>query len=217
MLVGVYEIFITDDANDNYSILNAPERGKLTVLPLQVTVKTANLQKIYGYTLTQADLTTSFETFAYGESISDVFGSEVIPYYFTDGSGEYEMADAKDAGSYDIRVRETNENYTFSYDAAFNLFEVTRKTLTAVIDDLYINQGEFPQFTSTIDGFITGENEGIVYPEGVPYYFVDEYGTEASINDVGAFIIKIRDDRKNYAIEFNKATLFINPFNDELG
>jgi hypothetical protein len=73
-----------------------------------------------------------------------------------------------------------------------------------------------PQFTSTIEGFVNGENEDSVYPEGVPYYFVDEYGAEGGINDVGAFTIMIRDDRKNYAIESNDATLFINPFNDDI-
>ena len=216
MSVGVYEIFITDDPNDNYSISNAPERGKLTVLPLQVTVQTTNLEKVYGYTLMQADLSTVFDAFAYDETVADVFGSTVVPYYFTDGSNEYELADAKEVGTYDIRIRETNENYTFIYDAAFNIFGVTQKTLTASIDDLFINQGEVPQFTSTIEGFVNGENEDSVYPEGVPYYFVDEYGAEGGINDVGAFTIMIRDDRKNYAIEFNKATLFINPFNDDI-
>ena len=216
MTVGVYDIYLTDDANDNYSISNAPERGTLTVLPLQVTVQTSNLEKVYGYTLTQADLSTVFDAFVYNQDVSAVFGSLVIPYYFTDGSNEYEMEDTKEVGTYDIRIRETNENYTFSYDAAFNLFEVTRKTLTATIDDLYINQGELPQFTSTFYGFVSGENEGSVYPEGIPYYFVDEYDTEAGIDDVGAFTIRIRDDRKNYAIESNDATLFINPFNDDV-
>lgn len=216
MNVGVYEIYLTDDANDNYSILSNPERGTLTVLPLQVTVQTANLEKVYGYNLTQGDVTTIFDAFAHGENVLVVFGSEQIPYYFTDGSGEYEMEDAKDAGTYNIRIREANENYTFSYDAAFNLFVVTRKTLTATIDDLLINQGEVPQFTASFDGFVSGENEDSVYPEGIPYYFVDEYGTESDYNDTGAFTIRIRNDRKNYDIELNNATLFINPFDDSV-
>ncbi len=43
MDVGVYDIFITDEARDNYKIEYAADRGSLTVEPATLTVTTATL------------------------------------------------------------------------------------------------------------------------------------------------------------------------------
>ena len=213
MGVGVYDIFITDDSSDNYTIQMAEGRGQLTVVPLEVSVMTENLEETYGYLLGLIDLTTTFDAFAYDETSGDVFGSGGIPYYFVAGGSEYELGTLLEVGFYDIRVRQTNDNYVFEYSDGFNSLEVTRAVLFAQIDDLFINQGDVPQFTATFDGFVAGEDETTVYPEGIPFYFVDEFGVEASNTDVGAFTIRIRDDRKNYTIVTNEdATLYINPF-----
>ncbi len=218
MGVGVYDIFITDDPSDNYVITMAEGRGKLTVVPLRVSVSTENLEATYGYLLGTIDLTTTFDAFAYDETSADVFGSGGIPYYFMAGGSEYELGTLMEVGFYDIRIRETNDNYVFEYSGGSNSLEVTRAVLFAHIDDLFINQGDLPQFTATFTGgFISGEDESTVYPDGIPFYFVDEYGVEASNTDVGAFTIRIRDDRKNYTIVTNDdATLFINPFNGNI-
>jgi hypothetical protein len=217
MGVGVYDIFITDDASDNYVIEMAEGRGQLTVVPLVVNVSTENLEETYGYLLGTIDLTTTFDAFAYSETSTDVFGSAGIPYYFVADGVEFELGVLLDVGLYDIRIRQTNANYVFEYSNGYNSLEVVRAKLMAQIDDLYINQGDVPQFTSTIVGFVAGDDESTVYPTGIPYYFVDENGVEASNTDVGAFTIRIRDDRKNYAIVTNEdATLYINPYDGSM-
>ena len=215
MGVGVHEMFVTDDPNDNYSIENVVGRGQLTIVPAHVTVQIDNVEKEYGIVLMQADLRTNFSEFAYRETVEDVFGSAVLPYYLEDTAGEYEINAIKDVGVYYIRIRETNANYIFDFDGSYNVFEVTEKSLTAIIDNLVINQGETPVFISAFTGFIPGENVANVFPGGIPYYIVDEYGYEADYEEAGPYKIKIKDDRENYSISSNDdATLFINPFND---
>lgn len=219
MGVGVYELFINDDPTDNYIIEPDSNRGKLTINPLEVTVKTTNMDRLYGYVLTTTEISTEFDEFAYFESTVDVFPAGV-PYYFVDADlNEYEIGDKMEFGVYDIKIKDDAiVNYIFEYDSSFNVFTVDKNTLTAVIDDLIINQGDTPVFTSVITGYVYGDTEDDVFPfsGGIPYYFVDEYGYEGSNTEVGAFTIKI-EDPINYVIDSNDdATLFINPFNDNI-
>ena len=210
--LGVYEIKVsTATESANYEIMYADDHGFLTISPRHVLVKTNNLDKIYGYTIMQSDLKTEFVDFAPGEIPEDVFGSSAIPYYFVDASGlMYTLGDELEVGDYDIKIEETNNHYIFEFDSSANVLSIKKKTLLAFIDDLILNVGETPLFTARFEGFVYGETEAFVFPEGIPYYIVDDSGYERDYNDAGAYTIKIRDT-KNYLIHANDAKLYINP------
>ena len=81
------------------------------------------------------------------------------------------------------------------------------KTATVRTSDLEINYGDIitsEDFTTVFEGLVYGETPEIVFPEGIPYYFVDIEGTEYEIGDnkdVGEYEIRIRNPQ-NYILEF---------------
>jgi hypothetical protein len=213
--LGIYTIKVLEPtATANYEILYASDHGTLIISPRHVLVKTDNLNEDYGYTIVQSDLKTEFLDFAPGEIPEDVFGSSAIPYYFVDASGlMYTIGDELEAGDYEIKIEETNSHYIFEFDSSVNVLSIKQKALLAFIDDLILNVGETPLFTARFEGFVYGETEAFVFPEGVPYYIVDDSGYERDYNDAGVYTIKIRDT-KNYLIDSNDAKLYMNPSYD---
>ncbi len=213
--LGVYEVKVsTTTASANYEIMYADDHGFLTISPRHVLVKTDNLDKDYGYTIMLSDLKTEFIDFAPGEILEDVIGSSAIPYYFVDASGSmFSLGDELEVGVYDIKIEETNNHYIFEYDSSVNVLSINQKTLLVFIDDLIVNEGETPLFKARFEGFVYVETEAFVFPEGIPYYIVDDSGYEQDYNDAGVYTIKIRDT-KNYLIDSNDAKLYINPSYD---
>ena len=89
MDVGIYDIFITDDPTDNYTIEFAAERGTLTVDPATLMVTTTAFSLEYGDSVSDA-IETSIEGFENEETLSGIFsdGSDgiLIPYLFIKGT-----------------------------------------------------------------------------------------------------------------------------------
>ena len=73
-------------------------------------------------------------------------------------------------------------------------------------------QGETVAFSFEFGAFAyNDENETTVFQDGIPYYFVDDYGVEYFDTALpGAYYVKITDP-ENYTIISNEAHLFINP------
>ena len=211
---GVYNVFLYD-LLENYNLDDLTSLGQLTVIPLGVDVQTTNLEKPYGYTLTSADLTTSFSAFAYDETIQDVFGNTELPYYIHDASDEFEIGSIVNVGVYFIKIQQVNENYIFNFnesDSAFNKFEVTKRALIATIEDLVISEGDTPDFTASFAGNIQEDPITSIFPNGISYYIVDEDNNERDFNEPGVFIIRIRDPQ-NYTIQYaREARLFIGAY-----
>ena len=105
-------------------------------------------------------------------------------------------------------------NYTINaYGSEHSFLRITPAELTAIIspDHIIINQGDIPQFTAEITGYVYDETESDVFPNGVSYYFVDEDDIEQTTADAGVLKVFI-ENPKNYEFAENyEATLFINP------
>ncbi|NOQ91868.1 MAG: S8 family serine peptidase [Flavobacteriaceae bacterium] len=213
--LGIYEVVVPlPTTSSNYEIAYAFDHGSLVITPRHVNVKTVNLNRNYGYSPIVADFSSEFINFAPDEATADVFGSSGISYYFEDATGKvFIFEDELEVGNYQIKIEETNNNYIFEFDSSVNMLSILPKTLMVTINDLVINQGETPLFTSRFDGFVFGDSETSVFPSGIPYYIVDDTGVERNFNDTGIFTIKVRDS-KNYLIDSNNAKLYINPSNN---
>jgi hypothetical protein len=102
-------------------------------------------------------------------------------------------------------------NFNNFYDAA--RIKVLPANLQAAISNLTIDKGEEPDLTtivSQISGFVLDENIVTVFPDGIPYIFVDASGTEYQVGDIGDFDIKI-ENPENYNIAYTQsAKLIIN-------
>lgn len=206
--LGDYTIKIRDAKNYKITYDNA-SLNTLTIEAINLTFNPVALEINYGQT---PPIDPQFTGFVYNDDVSTVF-PDGIPYYFINSTNiEFEMDAIKEIGHYDIRIRNTNNNYIFDFDdSSYNSFDVTKKDLNAVIDNLYIKEGDTPHFTSTMVGFVNNENVESVFPNGIPYYFVDQNGIEQTEIETGAYTIKIRDP-KNYTIVYDSdANLFVNP------
>ncbi len=209
--LGIYIVnVLAPTTSVNYEILYAVDHGILMISPRHVIVKTDNLTKDYGYNTNSANLTTEFIEFAPNETSTDIFGSIGISYYFEDTTGSiYNLDDELEVGNYNIKIEETNNHYIFEYDNSANVLSISPKILSVSIDNLVIDQGDTPLFISHFDGFVFGDTETSVFPNGISYYIVDEAGIERNYSDTGVFTIRIRDP-KNYLINSNVAKLYIN-------
>ena len=199
----------------NFNVTYIP--GNLTILPRELTVSTDTLTILYGEALTEQKLLTktTFDGWAfegeYQESVETVFPNGV-PFYFIKDNVEYEINEVIEFGTYQIKIRHP-KNYQIShtYDETHGTLTLKKATLTATTEDLIIKQGEIPQFITNISGYVDGETEDDVFPNGISYYFEDEYGDIFYDTSVpGVFTIRI-EDPTNYKIDDNAATLFVNP------
>ncbi len=106
-----------------------------------------------------------------------------------------------------------NLNLTYTYGNV----TITPATLDVEIEDFLITQGETPDLTaivSNFNGFVYDEGVSAVFPDGIPYYFVDAEGNEYVDGDYGMFSIRIREP-ENYNLNFvNDAKLYVNLQND---
>ena len=225
MDVGEYDIFITDDPNDNYAIVEyAENRGTLTVTEATLTVNTTTAVNInYGGSPV---IITDISGFGNGEDASVLSGTNGIPYFFMKAGetrddcvdcSEYTIdGDIKmDVGVYDIFIDDLSDNYTIDHASGRGTLTIEKANLSVTITptESIINQGDTPGLTASFGPFAyADENEFNVFqPEGITYYFVDEDGYEGSITDAGVLTVKI-EDPTNYEIVYNnEAKLFINP------
>ncbi|MGB5394864.1 MAG: S8 family serine peptidase, partial [Lutimonas sp.] len=85
---------------------------------------------------------------------------------------------------------------------------VSAKELTVETANLEINYGEDPLalISTSFEGFGYEETVEMVYPDGIPYYFLNEAGEEFEVADLqekgsGTFEIRIRES-KNYTLNY---------------
>jgi hypothetical protein len=189
--------------------------GNIIVTPAKLSVQTSDLEIDYGTVLTADQISSIITGFVYNETIAEVFPSETssetgeIPYYFVDENGtEFELDEVKALGSYQIKVRNP-QNYTIDYVDPIGILQIAKKTLTVNSDPVEIGYGTVltaDSFTTVFDGFALGEDQGTVFPAGIPYYFVDSQDVRFEIADrlpVGVYAIQI-DDPENYQIEYGE-------------
>ena len=137
MDVGVYDIFITDDVNDNYKIEYASDLGTLSIDPKELFPETASHGAVYG-TFDALNLSTNFgefpEGFAYGELEDDVY-SGVVPYTFAKDSITYDKTDRLEVGDYDIQIAApVSGNYIINtYGTKHSSLNITRANLPVTI------------------------------------------------------------------------------------
>lgn len=215
--IGVYEIKI--EGTNNYNYAYGAGHGKLTVSKNTLTATSENLEINYG-TLPFERIETTFSGFAFEEDFAKVFGSG-IAYSFIDQNGNsYDIENFENIpgiGVYEIRIEET-ENYEIGYSESHGKLVVLPAELKARTNDVQINQGEevvVENLSTTIEGFVFGQNQSIVFPEGLNYQFVNELGMPYQVGDVGIFAISITEP-ENYLITESSGNLLVSPSDNNL-
>ncbi|MFH4969506.1 S8 family peptidase [Gaetbulibacter sp. M240] len=213
----IYPGAFLNEMSANFNIIYSA--GLMRINPRDLNVKTRNLTVAYGEPVTEAILLdrTTFEGWAFEgdaqESVETVF-PDGVPFYFVKDGIEYELSDLKALGDYTMKIRDPH-NYAISstHDTNYGTLSITKATLNLTIspDDLIVSQGTIPELIFDFEGFVYDENESTVFPEGIPYYLVDEYGTTYNNTNVpGAYYVEL-DDTENYIIVYNETHLFVNP------
>lgn len=192
-----------------------PEHGNLTISEAALTFTAVSETVDYGET---PIIEPNFVRFAPGEDVNILKVDGAIPYFFMKDGTEYFLGDKMDVGVYDIFIiDDIDDNYIFSPDTKLGNLTINKATLYVLIDDLIINQGDNPQFTSVINEYVHGDTEDDVFPGGITYYFVNEYGDEQSSAETGVFTSKIREEPRNYLIEYvSEGKLYINPYGNQM-
>ena len=102
------------------------------------------------------------------------------------------------------------------------------KEISVEIDDILINQGESIDLNAIVttfnNEFAYNETIETVFPDGIPYYFINENGEEFEVGDSGIYFIKIREPQieniipqSNYSLtNTNSGQLFVNPYGNHL-
>jgi hypothetical protein len=93
-------------------------------------------------------------------------------------------------------------NFNNFYDAG--RININPATLNASINDISIDKGEavdFSNIVAEITGFVFDETAETVFPDGIPFVFLNSSDKEYEIGDVGVFYIKITDPL-NYLIDY---------------
>lgn len=201
----------------NFDITYDP--GRLTVTPAVLKVKTEDKVIEYGQELTVSDLTTSFTGLVNNDLLREVF-SNAIPYYFIeiDGDGtELEINELKELGEYMIKVR-TPQNYSIEYEGAIGKLTITKATQTAeteYVEALYGSSVKASDLTTVFSDFAHEESLADVFPDGIPYFFVDGQDVRYELQSkmpVGDYSIRI-DEVDNYTFDYgtNHGSLTIKP------
>jgi hypothetical protein len=201
--VGVYNIKIR--SSQNY-IINST--GKLTVT--KNTLEAVNTNKEIKYGEDPIDgIATQFDGFAFDDTTLTVFSEGKPDYYFVDQSilsptidNELEEGDKLPVGVYNIKIRDV-QNYTIN---SVGTLTVTKKSLIAnSTGEIKYGEDSEDAITTVYNGFEFDDTEANVFPDGVPYYFVDAGNIEYDLGvimPVGVYSIMIRDTEvNNYDIE----------------
>jgi len=213
--LGSYLITV-ETHSDNYVIDYSPEHGGLTINSKELFPETAYYKANYG-DFVLSNLSTEFG-FVYGELESDVY-TDGVPYTFVKDGVTYQKTDRLEVGIYDIKIdAPVSGNYVInSYGSGHSKLDITPATLNVTISppELIVNQGDTPALIAEFTGFVNEEVVNDVFPTGIPYSYEGEPGIFDDTSVPGVFTVRI-EDPTNYEVEYNEATLFVNPFNDEI-
>lgn len=205
--IGSYQIKIRNPRN--YTIDYTGEIGTLNIVKRSLTITTEPISVEYGNFLSLEDFTTTFEGFADGEDEANVF-TEGVPYYLVDTQdNRFEISDLIEVGEYRIRI-DNPQNYTIEYSETHGKVAVNKKGLIVNTTALELEYGTpltSGALQTTFDGLAQGEDETSVFPDGIPYYFIDgstriELG---EVINVGTYQIRIDETAtipKNYFLEY---------------
>ncbi len=211
MGVGVYDIFIEDVDTDNYIIQHDPNRGKLTINPKEIYPETESYETSYG-TFNSLNLVTNFDGFAYNETELEAF-PDGVKYSFEKEGVQYVVGAKLKVGDYTIVIEGTKNYEINSYGPNHGILRVVPAELSLTISpsDIIVKQGDMVNLSFDFGPFVYDENESMVFPKGIPYYFIDDNDNEYyDTNTPGAYYVKVTDP-ENYTIVSNEAHLFVNP------
>ncbi|MCJ7465365.1 MAG: S8 family peptidase [Maribacter sp.] len=211
MDVGVYDIFITDDPMDNYLIVPDANRGTLTVNEATLSFNPEAVEFKYGEipNIDPAGITG----FAEGEDAAVLEGTDgKIPYYFKKVDGDdttYTIGQKIDVGEYGIFITDDlNDNYIIVPDVNRGTLTISKAPLTFNPVAPTIKYGETPVIDPRFGPFAYDDDPITVFPNGIPYYFVDASGNEIGQDDnlnVGDYEIWITETEsvpQNYTIDY---------------
>ena len=113
-------------------------------------------------------------------------------------------------------------NFIITYESnTFRVLNPAELTVTISPGDLIIDQGEAVDtalISANIEGYVYGETQDDVFPEGIPYIFEDANGVEYTEGASGVYFIKI-EEPQNYTISEEDSqfgTLYVNPTGNNL-
>lgn len=207
--IGVYTIQIL--ALENYEIVYAVNHGTLTIIPKKLYPETSFYQTAYG-TFNVNNLTTNFGAFAYNETLLEAFPSGV-KYTFEKEGAYYFPGDKLAVGDYNITIAGTTNYAINSYGTNHGILRIVPAQLNITISppSVIVNQGDTVNLSFNFGPFAYSENANTVFPNGIPYYFTDDYGSKYyNTNIPGSYYVKITNP-KNYTIVSNETYLFVNP------
>lgn len=207
--IGVYAIHVITP--ENYEIVYADDHGTLTINPKELYPETHYFETPYG-TFIVNNLVTDFGGFAYDESVLEAFPGGV-KYSFEKNGESYGVNDKLSVGDYNIMI-EGSQNYSInSYGTNHNILRILYAELSVTISpsNIIIGQGGTVNISFGFGPFAYNDNQSTVFPNGVPYYFIDVDGNEYINTSLpGAYYIKI-EEPENYTIISNEVLLFVNP------
>lgn len=228
--LGTYTIEVSVPLSGNYVVEYGPDHGMLTIGEATLTFTTVSKTIDYGEDSVGID--PGFEGFAEGESEEVLKVDGKIPYFFMKlgdtpecatcikydlpyVSGESKM----EVGQYTIFITDdATDNYKFIHINIGTLtIQKARLEVSILPNELIVNQGDVPVFEVNSSGYKNGDTESVVFPSGIPYYFIDEYGVSTQFTDnPGVYSVRVTDPL-NYFIQYtNEAKLIVNPFNDAI-
>ena len=207
--IGLYTIGV--EAPQNYVIDYAEDHGVLIISPKELHPETAYYETSYG-SFNVNNLVTDFGGFAYDEIETEVF-PDGVKYSFEKEGAYYGAGDKLSVGNYNILIEGTQNYIINSYGLNHGILKILPAELSVTISpvNIIVGQGELVNLSFEFVGYGYDDNKTTVFPDGIPYYFIDENGNEYDNTSLpGAYNIKI-DDPKNYFIDSNEAYVFVNP------
>ncbi|MFD1314113.1 S8 family serine peptidase [Namhaeicola litoreus] len=212
---GIYEIRVK--GTDNYLIAYAEEHGKLEIIKATLAVTINDLTVKYGVN-PQANLNVAINGFAFNDNVESVF-SGGIEYNFSDLINTYTLQSKIPVGQYKITIIPPVKNYGLEYTIVESILTVEPAQLNLSTNDILITEGE-PVNTNLItpnfSGFVYNESKVDVFPTGLKYTFINDFGLDYVVGDVGVFKIGV-ENPDNYIVNLDKTgSLYVTSFDDNL-
>ena len=177
--------------------------GNITFLPKTLISTTEDIEIVYGDVLTSDNFTTLFEGFAYTETREIVF-PDGIQYYIVNSDGiQFELGNPINVGEYEIKIRNP-QNYNIDYSGIISKLTVNKSTLKVTTNDLEKKEGEIissSDFSTSFEGFRKEDNVNLLFPDGIPYFFVNSEGKKFVDGDTGIFDVFITEN-ENYIFDY---------------
>ncbi len=207
--VGEYRIKIKNP--QNYIIDDSDQIAKLKIVIRPLTASSEPLSVTYGDPLSSESFATTFSGFV--GDVEDTDFTENVSYYLVDAldiDKRFEISDLLEVGDYLIRIEDTHR-YTIGYSDTDLGLTVTKKALTVTTTPLELEYGQPLTLAALETSFkdLEGEVEpsSLVFPDGIPYYFMTggDRIELPNVKNVGTYQIRIDQTvtiPKNYFLEY---------------